>query len=41
MTLNTAHFLETLLAFLMVFIYSSKKALMILLLTHPAQRTPP
>ena len=35
------HFLAALLALLIVFISSNKKALMILDLTHPAQSTPP
>lgn len=36
-----SHFLATLLALLIVFIYSNKNALMILDFTHPAQSTPP
>ena len=35
------HFLAALLALLIVFISSNKKALMIRDLTHPAQSTPP
>ena len=38
---DEAHFLEALLALLIVLISSSKKALTILDLTHPAHRTPP